>query len=147
MWIPYHVGLMVNELVDERARQAAFEGSIFDKSLSLSDFQSLARPALMRVWQAKWDFADTGRFTHSIFPDVTLRPWFEVQKKERRFVCTVFYLDIALFDRILVDSGEYTDSVFTQTLNGFGQWYKYYTSSLKKGKNNYTYNSYSSTFS
>jgi hypothetical protein len=29
----------------------------------------------MRAWQAKWDSADTGRFAHSIFPDVTLRHW------------------------------------------------------------------------
>jgi hypothetical protein len=53
MWIPSHVGLMENELVDEQARQAALEGSIFDRPLSSSDFQSLARPALMRAWQAK----------------------------------------------------------------------------------------------
>jgi hypothetical protein len=31
----------------------------------------------------------TGRFTYSIFPDVTLRPWFEGQKEEESFVCTV----------------------------------------------------------
>jgi hypothetical protein len=31
----------------------------------------------------------TGRFAHSIFPDVTLRPWFEGHKEERRFVCTL----------------------------------------------------------
>jgi ribonuclease HI len=39
MWIPSHVGLVGNELVDERARQVALEGSIFDKPLSPSDFQ------------------------------------------------------------------------------------------------------------
>jgi hypothetical protein len=38
-----------------------------------------ARPALMRAWQAKWD---------SVL-DVTLRLWFEDQKEERSFVCTV----------------------------------------------------------
>jgi hypothetical protein len=43
----------------------------------------------MRACQAKWHSADTGRFADSIFPDVTLRPWFEGQKEERRFVCTV----------------------------------------------------------
>jgi hypothetical protein len=47
MWIPYHERLVGNKLVDDRARQAALEGSIFDKSLSSSDFQSLARLALM----------------------------------------------------------------------------------------------------
>jgi hypothetical protein len=99
------IGLMGNELVDERARQAALEGFIFDRPLSSGDFQILSRPVLMRAWQAKWDSADTGRFAHSIFPDVTLRPWFEGQKEERSLyaLCQGFYLDIALFDRILVD--------------------------------------------
>jgi hypothetical protein len=58
MWIPSHLGLVGNELVDERARQAALEGSIFDRLLSSSNFQSLDIPALMRAWQAKWDSAD-----------------------------------------------------------------------------------------
>jgi hypothetical protein len=105
MWIPSHVGLVGKELADERARQAALEGSIFDRPLSSNDFQGLARPALMRAWQAKWDSADTGRFAHSIFPNVTLRPWFEGQKEERSLIalCQGFYLDIALFDRISND--------------------------------------------
>jgi hypothetical protein len=41
MWILSIVGLVGNELVDDRARQAALEGSIFDIPLSSSDFQSL----------------------------------------------------------------------------------------------------------
>jgi hypothetical protein len=69
---------------NDRARQATLEGTIFDRPLSLSDFQRL-----MRAWQAKWDSADTGRFAHSICPDVTLRRWFEGQKEERRVVCTM----------------------------------------------------------
>jgi hypothetical protein len=76
MWNASHI-----ELVDERARQTALEGSIFDNPLSSSDFQRLARPGLMKAWQAKWDSADTGKF------DVTHRPWFEGQKEGRR--CTV----------------------------------------------------------
>jgi hypothetical protein len=83
------VGLVGNKLVDERTRQAALEGSIFDRPLFPSNFQSLARPALMRALQAKWDTTDTGRFTHSIIPDVRLRPRFKGQKEERSFVCTV----------------------------------------------------------
>jgi hypothetical protein len=60
MWIPSHVKLMGNDLVDARARQVALEGTIFDRPLSSSG-----------------DSVDTGRFAHSIFSDVTLRPWFD----------------------------------------------------------------------
>jgi hypothetical protein len=41
MWIPSHI--------DDRA----LEGTIFDIPLSSSDFQSLARPAFVRAWEAK----------------------------------------------------------------------------------------------
>jgi hypothetical protein len=34
-------------------------------------------------------FADTGRFTHSMLPKVSLRPWFEGQKEERSFGTSV----------------------------------------------------------
>jgi hypothetical protein len=37
------------------------EGTIFDKPLLSSDFQSLARPALMRAWHAKW----AGKIIHA----------------------------------------------------------------------------------
>jgi hypothetical protein len=76
MWIPSHVGLVGNELVDGEARYASLNGSIFDRPPSPSDFQSLARPVLLREWQRKWDLADHGRFAHSILPIVSLRPWF-----------------------------------------------------------------------
>jgi hypothetical protein len=79
--------LVSNELMDEEARYAWLNGSIFDRPLSPCDFQSLKRPVLVREWQR--DLADTGRFAHSILPRVSLRPWFEGQKVERNFVTSV----------------------------------------------------------
>jgi hypothetical protein len=46
MWIPSHV--RSNELVDGDARYASLDGSIFDRPLSPCDFQSLARPVLLK---------------------------------------------------------------------------------------------------
>jgi hypothetical protein len=89
MWIPSHVGLVGNKLVDGEARYAPLNGSIFDRPPSPCDFQSLARPVLLREWQRKWDLADHGQFTHSNLPRVLLRPWFEGQKEERSFVISV----------------------------------------------------------
>jgi hypothetical protein len=51
---------MGNELVDGEARYASLNGSIFGRPLSPCDFQSFARPVLLREWQRKWDLADTG---------------------------------------------------------------------------------------
>jgi ribonuclease HI len=42
MWIPSHVDLEGNKIVDERARHAALSGAVFDRALPLIDFQ---------VWQ------------------------------------------------------------------------------------------------
>jgi hypothetical protein len=53
MWIPSHVGLVGPELVDEEARYAPLNGSIFDKPLSPCDFQSLTRSVLLKEWQKK----------------------------------------------------------------------------------------------
>jgi hypothetical protein len=89
------VGLVGNELVDREAQYASLNGSIFDRTLSPCDFQSLARPVLLREWQKGWDLADTGRFVHSILPRVSTvslidpRPWFEAQREERSFVTSV----------------------------------------------------------
>jgi hypothetical protein len=63
MWIPFHVGLECNEIVDERARHAALNGVVFDRPLPLVDFQGLERSLPLREWQGKWNAAaDTGRF-------------------------------------------------------------------------------------
>jgi hypothetical protein len=79
----------VVDIVDERARNAAWNGAFFDRTLPPVDFQGLARSVLLREWQGKWDDADSGRFAHSILPKVSLRPWFEGQRKDRKFVSTV----------------------------------------------------------
>jgi hypothetical protein len=81
MWVPSHVGLVGNKLVDGEARYASLNGSIFDGPQSPCDLQSLARPVLLREWQKGWDLADTSRFAHSIHG-----PWFEGHKEERSIV-------------------------------------------------------------
>jgi hypothetical protein len=75
--------------VDGEARYVSLNGSIFDRLPSPCDFQSLARPVLLKAWQRKWNLADHGWFAHSILPRVSLRPWLEGQKEERSFATSV----------------------------------------------------------
>jgi hypothetical protein len=68
------VRLEGNEIVDEQARYAALYGAVFVRPLPPVDFQGFARSVLLREWRGKWDAADSGRFTHSILPKVSLWP-------------------------------------------------------------------------
>jgi ribonuclease HI len=54
MWIPSHVGLEGNEIIDERAQHAALNVVVFGRPLLLVDFQGLARSILLRETQGKW---------------------------------------------------------------------------------------------
>jgi ribonuclease HI len=89
MWIPAHVGLKGNDIVDERVRHMALNGAVFERPLPQVNFQGLASSVLLREWQGKWNAADTGRFTHYKLSRVSLRPWFEGQRNDRKFVSTV----------------------------------------------------------
>jgi hypothetical protein len=53
LWIPSHVGLEGNKIVNERARHAALIGTVFDRPLPPVDFQGLARSVLLSEWQGK----------------------------------------------------------------------------------------------
>jgi hypothetical protein len=44
---------------------------------------------MLDEWQKNWDVAETGRFSHSIFPRDSLRPWFEEWRTERKLITTV----------------------------------------------------------
>jgi hypothetical protein len=85
MWIPVHVGLEGNEIVDKRGQHTALNGAIFERPLPTVDFQGLAESVLLREWQEKKNATDTGRFTHFILSKVFLRPWFEGQREDMKF--------------------------------------------------------------
>jgi hypothetical protein len=53
IWIPSHMGLEGNKLVDERAHHAALNGTVFDRPLPPVNFQCLLRSVLLRKWQEK----------------------------------------------------------------------------------------------
>jgi hypothetical protein len=44
---------------------------------------------MLDEYKKSWEVAETGRFSHSIFPRVSFRPWFEEWRAERKFITTV----------------------------------------------------------
>jgi hypothetical protein len=53
------------------------------------DLLPVAKQRMLDEWQKNWEVTETGRFSHSIFPRVFLRPWFEECMTERKLITTV----------------------------------------------------------
>jgi hypothetical protein len=44
---------------------------------------------MKQQWRIKWNSCDEGRLTHSIFPDITDKPWFHELPEERKIITTI----------------------------------------------------------
>jgi hypothetical protein len=62
---------------------------VYDARSVAQDFLPVAKQRMLDEWQKSWYVAETGKFSHSIFPRVSLRPWFEEWKVERKLITTV----------------------------------------------------------
>jgi hypothetical protein len=79
MWVPRvpaHVGIAGNERADFEAIQATLGNMVYNAQSVARDFLPVAKQRMLDEWQKSWDVAETGRFSHSIFP-ISLKPWFE----------------------------------------------------------------------
>jgi hypothetical protein len=87
--IPSHVGISGNEVTDGFARQAVESSTVHGQMTVANDHRILARQGMVKQWQHVWRTGDTGQFPHSIRPVVSVKPWFDGQEEERRFVTTI----------------------------------------------------------
>jgi hypothetical protein len=81
MWIPSHVGISGNEVVES--------GTVHGQMTVASDHRIMARQAMVKQWQYVWRTGDTGRLANSIRTVVSVKPWFDEQAEERSFVTTI----------------------------------------------------------
>jgi hypothetical protein len=89
MWVPALVGTAGNERADFEVRQATLGNMVYDAQTVARDLLPIAKQRMLDKWQKRWEIAETGRFSHSIFPRVSLRPWFDEWRAERRIITTV----------------------------------------------------------
>jgi ribonuclease HI len=89
MWVPAHVGIVGNERADFEARQATLGNMVYNAQSVARDLLPIAKQRMLHEWQKSWEVAETGRFSHSIFPRVYLRPWFEEWRTEKKLITTV----------------------------------------------------------
>jgi hypothetical protein len=74
--VPAHVGIARKERADFEARQAALGNMVYNAQSVARDLLPVAKQRMLDEWQKSWEVTETGRFSHSIFPRVSLRPWF-----------------------------------------------------------------------
>jgi hypothetical protein len=86
---PAHVGIAGDERTDVEGRQANLGNMVYNAQLVARDFLPVAKQRMLDEWQKSWDVAETGRFLHSISPRVSLRPWFEEWRTERKLITNV----------------------------------------------------------
>jgi uncharacterized protein YmfQ (DUF2313 family) len=89
MWVPVHVGIAGNERADFEAKQATLGNMVYNAQSVARDFLPVAKQKMLDEWQRSLDVAETGRFSHYIFHRVSLRPWFEEWRAERKLKTTV----------------------------------------------------------
>ncbi len=76
-WVPGHAGIQANEIADNEAKKAAETARSWTATqdncpVTVKEAQQVLSKELLRVWQRQWDNQTTGRFTHSILPNVKL---------------------------------------------------------------------------
>jgi hypothetical protein len=90
MWVPAHVGIAGNERADfDDARHATLGNMVYNAQSVTRDLLPTVKQRMLFEWQKSWEVAETQKFSHSIFPRVSLRPWFEEWRAERKHITTV----------------------------------------------------------
>jgi ribonuclease HI len=62
MWVPAHVGIDGNEMVDRIAKESAASGNLYRGGVLECDLYPQIKACLLKDWQSRWDGGDMGMY-------------------------------------------------------------------------------------
>ena len=81
-WVPSHVGIQGNTIVDRVAKETLAANHISDISLPYSDYRPLIRQYVFKLWQDRWNGLDHNKL-HEIKPDLGAHVFPSGNRKEQ----------------------------------------------------------------
>lgn len=88
-WVPAHVGIEPNELVDYLANVARYAGRLVDVRLPPSSWDAANEDAIRADWRVQWSLTDIGRHLYHFCPHPPSSPWFLQSSGSRRVLTTI----------------------------------------------------------
>lgn len=80
-WVPSHVGIPGNEMVDKIAKESYDKPVTIFVNKSKRVIERNIDKSVMDIWQDRWDLSNKGRFYYSVNPVVREKPSFSVQDR------------------------------------------------------------------
>ena len=89
LWCPAHKGIRGNDKADELAKWGTQNGLSLYFSVERDTVLSHVKSKLLEEWQKQWDNSETGRYTYSLFPCVSSKPWFKKVQLPKTVIKTI----------------------------------------------------------
>lgn len=89
LWVPSHMGIDGNEIVDSIASNFARDLATSNYPIFVNDLKCMDKSQQIQIWQERWDSSENGRYLYSILPRINLVPWFHNTYLSRHVIVTI----------------------------------------------------------